>query len=189
VDTPLALGGNMVFPSKLFRSVAFDPGITRGEDIDYLMNSRLLGFSWYLDRDLAITHLPPKASAGDPLTTSPYAKLQRDVLRFVYQRQKIRISRQHADLQPLEAEDFGVYPGEFLEEDLEAQALEALQIMRPHDADKRFFPEPQRMLEMARQRAKRAEEYPGFNASWKRVLDTVDGDRQLKEGMRRKLGV
>jgi hypothetical protein len=189
VDTPLALGGNMVFPPDLFRSVAFDPGITRGEDIDYLMNSRLLGFSWYLDRDLAITHLPPKASAGDPLTTSPYAKLQRDVLRFVYQRQKIRVSRQHADLQPLEAEDFGVYPGEFLEEDLEAQALEALQIMRPPDADERFFPEPQMMLEMARQRAKRAEEYPAFNAAWKRALDLADGDEPLKEGMRRKLGV
>ena len=52
----------------------------------------------------------------------------------------------------------------------------------------RFFPEPEQMLEMARQRAKRAEEYPAFNASWKRVLEMVDGDKELKEGIRRKLG-
>jgi hypothetical protein len=189
VETPLALGGNMVFPPKLFRHVSFDPGITRGEDIDYLMNSRLFGSTWFLDGKLTITHLPPKASAGDPLTTTPYAKLQRDVLRFVYQRQKLRVSQQHPDLQPLEPEDFGVYPGEFLKEDLDTQALEALQVLRPPDADERFFPQPEQLLEMAKQRAKQAEEYPGFNASWKRVLDIVDGDEQLKEGMRRKLGV
>lgn len=187
VETPLALGGNMVFPPELFRNVAFDPGITRGEDIDYLMNSRLLGYSWVLDRELTITHLPPKASAGDPVTTTPYAKLQRDVLRFIYQRQKIRISQEHADLHPLQAEDFGVYPGEFLKDDLDAQALEALKILRPEDADERFFPRPEAMLELARERAKRAEEYPAFNASWKGILTVVDRDKELKQGMQRRL--
>lgn len=187
VETPLALGGNMVFPPELFRNVAFDPGITRGEDIDYLMNSRLLGYSWVLDRELTITHLPPKASAGDPVTTTPYAKLQRDVLRFIYQRQKIRISQEHADLHPLQAEDFGVYPGEFLKDDLDAQALEALKILRPEDADERFFPRPEAMLELARERAKRAEEYPAFNTSWKEILTVVDRDKELKQGMQRRL--
>jgi hypothetical protein len=189
VETPLALGGNMVFPSDLFRSVSFDPGITRGEDIDYLMNSRLLGFSWFLDGELSITHLPPKAAAGDPLTTTPYAKLQRDVLRFVYQREKIRLSRRNPEVKSLSPGDFGVYPGEFLKEDLDSQALEALEILRPPEADERFFPQPQQMLEMARQRAKRAEEYLRFNASWKRILQAVDEERELKESMRRKLGV
>ncbi|UCF99153.1 MAG: glycosyltransferase family 2 protein [Spirochaetaceae bacterium] len=189
VETPLALGGNMVFPPKLFRNVSFDPGITRGEDIDYLMNSRLFGFSWFLDVGLSITHLPPKASTGDPVTTTPYAKLQRDVLRFVYQRQKIRISQQHPDLHPLRYEDFGIYPGEFLKEDLDNQALEALRILRPVDADERFFPEAEQMLQTARERAMRAEEYPAFNTSWKKVLEVVDGDQDLKEEMRRKFGV
>ena len=186
VETPVALGGNMVFPPDLFRSVSFDPGITRGEDIDYLMNSRLFGYSWYLDRELSITHMPPTGSAGDPVTTTPYAKLQRDVLRFVYQRQKIRISQEHADLQLLEAGDFGIYPGEFLKDDLEAQALEALKTLRPADADERFFPRPEVMLELARKRAKRAEEYPAFNASWKEILTVVDGNKELKQGMQRR---
>jgi hypothetical protein len=179
----------MVFPADLFRSVSFDPGITRGEDIDYLMNSRLFGFSWFLDGNLSITHLPPKAAAGDPLTTTPYAKLQRDVLRFIYQREKIRISQAHPHLRSLRAGDFGIYPGEFFKEDLDDQALEALRILRPPDADERFFPRPERMLDLARKRAKRAGDYPAFNSSWKRVLEVVDGDEELKQGMRRKLGV
>jgi hypothetical protein len=189
VETPLALGGNMVFPETLFYNVSFDPGITRGEDIDYLMNSRLLGFSWYFDGTLSITHLPPKATAGDPLTTTPYAKLQRDVLRFYYQRQKIRFSQQHPELESLGPEDFGLYPGEFLKDDLEDQALEALQLLRPQDADERFLPLPERMLELARQRAKRVEEYPAFNSSWKRALQVVGKHKELKEEMSRKLGV
>ena len=189
METPLALGGNMVFPQALFYNVSFDPGITRGEDIDYVMNSRLLGFSWFLNRDLAITHLPPKAAAGDPLTTTPYAKLQRDVLRFFYQRQKIHFSQKHPELESLEPDDFGLYPGEFFKDDLDEQALEALRVLRPSDADERFFPVPERMLAMARERAKKVEDYPAFNASWKRILQVVDEDRELKERMRRKLGV
>ncbi len=189
VETPLALGGNMVFPPDLFRNVSFDPGITRGEDIDYLMNSRLFGYFWFLDKELVITHLPPKASAGDPVTTTPYAKLQRDVLRFIYQRQKIRISKEDSNLNPLQAEDFGIYPGEFLKDDLEAQALEALKALRPADADERFFPPPEVTLELARERAKRAEEYPTFNASWKKVVEAVDADKELKEMLRPKLGL
>jgi hypothetical protein len=187
VETPLALGGNMVFPPKLFRSVSFDPGITRGEDIDYLMNSRLFGFRWYFDGKLTITHLPPKAAAGDPITTTPYGKLQRDVLRFIYQREKIRFSRRHEELNTLEPGDFGIYPGEFLKDDLEEQALEALRILRPPDADERFFPPPEEVLNMARSRAKGVQQYPAFNASWKQILQVADEERELKERMRRKL--
>jgi hypothetical protein len=187
-ETPLALGGNMVFPPELFRSVSFDPGITRGEDIDYLMNSRLFGRSWFMDGELTITHLPPKASGADPITTTPYGKLQRDVLRFYYQRRKIAVSRDHPTIRALNPEQFGVYPGEFLKEDLDEQALEALEILRPPDADERFFPRPERLLELARERAKLAEAYPAFNEAWTRMLEMLGGERLLKEQMRSKLG-
>jgi hypothetical protein len=188
-ETPLALGGNMVFPRRLFLEVSFDPGITRGEDIDYLINSRLFGGSWLMDTELSITHLPPKAAPGDPLTTTPYGKLQRDVLRFVYERRKIRISQERADLHPLSPNDFGIYPGELLGEELEEQALEALEKTRPPGADERFFPRPERVLGQARLRARQAGEYPAFNKAWKQLLEAVDSDGELKERMRRKLGL
>jgi hypothetical protein len=187
VETPVALGGNMVFPPELFRNVAFDPGITRGEDIDYLMNSRLFGYRWLLDKELVITHLPPGISPGDPVTSSRYGKLQRDVLRFVYQREKIRVSWKLTGVHPLTAEEFGIYPGEFLKDDLEAQALEALGLMRPAEAHERFFPHPEALLAQAKARAEAAAHYPAFNESWKKILATVDRDRGNKEALRRKL--
>ncbi|MEJ2092843.1 MAG: hypothetical protein P8X65_11690 [Syntrophobacterales bacterium] len=41
--TPLALGGNMVLPAKLFRRLPFDPCIPRGEDVDYVANAAKWG--------------------------------------------------------------------------------------------------------------------------------------------------
>ena len=171
----------MVFSRTLFRSVAFDPGITRGEDIDYLMNSRLLGYRWLLDKELAITHLPPKRTAGDPLSTTPYAKLQQDVLRFIYQREKLRVAREQVDLETLDPDLFEVYPGAFLREDLEAQALEALRELRPHGQEERFFASPEELLRQAVKRADRARRYFAFNEYWRRVLQAVESEDSLKD--------
>jgi hypothetical protein len=56
--TPFAFGGAMVLHRDLFRCVPFDPYITRGEDLDYLINSRMYGFNFFLDNSLSIKHLP-----------------------------------------------------------------------------------------------------------------------------------
>jgi len=64
--TPVALGGNMIFHRDLFTQVGFDPGITRGEDIDYLINARLAGHRFWLDKELLITHRPPEAYGALP---------------------------------------------------------------------------------------------------------------------------
>ncbi len=44
----------------MFQIVPFDPHVTRGEDIDYLMNAKMFGFDFFLDNKLSIKHLPPK---------------------------------------------------------------------------------------------------------------------------------
>ncbi|MEO0562103.1 MAG: hypothetical protein AAF125_08315, partial [Chloroflexota bacterium] len=75
--TPIAYGGNMVFRRELWQTVPFDPGITRGEDIDYVLNAKLQGFDFHLDKDLKIIHLPP-----DHYNTPPFVKLSEDVRRF-----------------------------------------------------------------------------------------------------------
>ena len=68
VPSPLALGGNMVFHPDLFCNVCFDPGITRGEDIDYLINAHMQGIQWWFDPELTILHVPPRhlRNAGLP---------------------------------------------------------------------------------------------------------------------------
>ncbi|MFQ5400267.1 MAG: glycosyltransferase family 2 protein [Anaerolineae bacterium] len=115
-ETPMALGGNMVFHRQLFTQVGFDPSITRGEDIDYVINARLAGQSFHFDPRLTITHLPPRH-----YESPAYGKLRQDVIRFVYEREKLRLGN-------LTPEAFYPYPGRFLEEDLMTQACQALQM-------------------------------------------------------------
>ena len=188
VGTAMALGGNMIFTRELLEHVPFDPGITRGEDLDYLMNSRLSGYDWYLDKELVITHLPPPPTEQDPLNTSEYAKLQRDVLRFVYQREKLRLSAGVSDALTLGPEDFGLYPGAFYADDLDEQALEAMMQMRPADADPRFFPAPDQLMETARRRAGTARRFFSLRKEWPRLLTHAAGSRALKRRLEAKMG-
>ena len=115
LPSPQVFGGNMIFHRDLFTQVGFDPGITRGEDMDYMLNSFLAGFTWYMASDLRITHLPPKQ-----YDVPQYAKLKQDVLRFFYERAKVKKYQVDPRL-------FEPYPGRFLYPDLDTQALQALQ--------------------------------------------------------------
>jgi hypothetical protein len=111
--TPFVFGGNMVIPKELFSKLPFDPHVPRGEDIDYLMNARMFGFSFYLDNTLSIKHLPP------PKSHPTWKRLREDIYRFIYERQKIRDQRQNPNMVMISAEEFDPYPGCFLKDDLE----------------------------------------------------------------------
>ena len=186
-ETSIALGGNMVFTRRLMMSIPFDPLITRGEDIDYLINSKLFGFNWFLDRELYITHLPPKPYYEHQINTSPYAKLQQDVIRFIYQKEKIKLSKNYRGTVEIKAEELGFYPGEFLKEGVEEHALEALKKNRPRGADERFFPEPEKLIEEAIQRAKNAHTFFEFAEKWKENIKKVLESSELSEYIRKKL--
>ena len=56
--TPFVFGGAMILHRELFECVPFDPLVTRGEDVDYLINSKMFGFSFFLDNTLSVRHLP-----------------------------------------------------------------------------------------------------------------------------------
>ena len=187
VKSSIALGGNMVFTRELFLNVPFDPGITRGEDIDYLINSKMLKYNWFFDRDLFITHLPPDSSGKYHINTTPYAKLQQDIIRFIYEKEKIRLSSTNHTVLSIKAEDLGIYPGEFLKDGLEAQALEALREQRPPDADERFFPKPERLLKQAAERAEKASEFFSFADNWEKTIDKASQIKELKDYMNKKL--
>ncbi len=72
----------MILHRELFLSVyPLTPFVTRGEDVDYLINSRIFGFSFFLDNTLSIKHLP------QPKSHPQWKRLREDIYRFVYQRQ------------------------------------------------------------------------------------------------------
>ncbi len=116
--TPFVFGGNMAVSLDALKSVPFDPKITRGEDIDFLLNLRVNGIRFYLNRELAIKHLPPGSSQAD------WKKLREDAVRFLYDRKKVR------DHGELSLQDLQPYPGRFLGDDLEERIVKTCELLK-----------------------------------------------------------
>lgn len=131
--TPFAFGGAMVLHRDLFQCIPFDPHITRGEDVDYLINSRMYGFSFFLDNTLSIKHLPVAKKHPE------WKRIREDIYRFVYQKSKLNSQYKTSNMVMVTAEDLDPYPGTFLKEDLEekifrSNTMLAIQYMQNGDA-------------------------------------------------------
>lgn len=132
--TPFAFGGLMVIHKNLFKTVPFDSDVTRGEDIDYLINSKMFGFDFFLDNKLNIKHLPPKKN--HPV----WKRLREDIYRFLYEQTKIKSQYEVNNMTMVTADHFSPYPGDFLRDDLEdkifkTNILLALQFLTDGDVE------------------------------------------------------
>lgn len=110
--TPFAFGGAMIIHKNMYQIVPFDSDVTRGEDIDYLINAKMFGYTFFLDNKLSIKHLPPKKN--HPI----WKRLREDIYRFLYEQAKIRSQYEVNNMTRVEAEEFDPYPGEFLKDDI-----------------------------------------------------------------------
>jgi hypothetical protein len=115
--TSLALGGGMVVHRNLFMKVSFDPWITRGEDIDYLVNAKLQGIDFYLDNELFFIHLPPDG------TKSRVLGCRQDFFRFYYERAKLKAAFKNRQFQKFNIKDLDPYPGPFLRKSVYIKAM------------------------------------------------------------------
>jgi hypothetical protein len=114
--TPFVFGGNMCMTKKVMTQVLFDPWITRGEDIDYLITAKSKGIDFLLDPALPVLHLPPSHSS------SRWKQVEQDVIRFIYQRDKLVALGVTPDaLDP--------YPGLFLRDDMEQRLGKAVELL------------------------------------------------------------
>jgi len=117
--TPFAFGGCMVIHRALFRTVPFDPRITRGEDTDYVLNARMFGFKFFLDNQLWIQHRPPTN------THPTWQRFREDIFRLLYSKAKIDGQTEQVNMTLVEAEDFDPYPGQFLRDTLDDKILKS----------------------------------------------------------------
>ena len=129
---------------------------------------------FFMRKDLRILHCPP---SGGSYKDASWSKLEQDVMRFAYEREKLDLSNSRQDLHPLSVEDLMPYPGEFLSRDTEADAREALaQANYPGDVD--------RLLEETHTRARaKAEAYLQFRKQWPRAMDVVRHDTSLRDSL------
>jgi hypothetical protein len=121
--TPFAFGGNLVIHRDLFTLIPFDPSIPRGEDIDFLINARMFGFKTYLDNTLSIKHDAP------PKSYPVWRRVREDILRFVFEKNKLDAQEEVKDMKRVSVEDLDPYPGEFLKEDLEEKVFLSNQML------------------------------------------------------------
>jgi hypothetical protein len=121
--TPFAFGGNMVIHRELFMLIPFDPSIPRGEDIDFLINARMFGFNTFLDNTLSIKHDAP------PKTFPVWRRVREDILRFVFEKNKLDSQEAAVGMVSVSAEHLDPYPGEFLKDDLEEKVFRSNQML------------------------------------------------------------
>jgi hypothetical protein len=177
VPTFFALGGNMTFSRSLIAQVGFDPAIARGEDIDYVLNAALLGVPYHFDKERPIRHLPPP---GRSYKDFDYAKLQLDVQRFIYEREKLRAAAADGGFSVPSLADLHPYPGQLLGDDVEAWALASLRRHRPAIVDNAFV-EPEAFVTDAIAIAKHyAEEFLVFLRAWPQALAAMSADHAIQ---------
>lgn len=177
VETPIAFGGNMVLHRSLFAKIPFDPNIPRGEDIDYLINARFLGYRFWLDKELRVIHMPP-----DDYRTPLCFTMKQDVSRFIYERTKLALAK---ELGMGEPEGLDPYPGRFLQSDLEEHAVQMLRTACPGTTDDVSLPEDfvKEAVEEAREKA---QQYFAFQPRWEELMAALEDEVRLREYVNKK---
>lgn len=181
--TPWVFGGNMVIHRDLYMKVAFDPSVPRGEDIDYLINARFLGYYFFLDNRLWIRHLPP------PKTAPQWRRLREDIDRFVYTRAKLK--SQDPDIEGwrlVGLEELDPYPGRFLRPDLDDMIFRTCVLMGLDylsKGDRTGFEESMANIHRATMDEGLGlnpyARYVNYRARWERCMHFLDSSRELKD--------
>ena len=176
--TPFAFGGAMILHRELFECVPFDPLVTRGEDVDYLINSKMFGFSFFLDNTISVRHLP------QPKSHPQWKRLREDIYRFVYQRAKMQSQHKTGNLVHVSPEDFDPYPGEFLKPDLDEKIYRSSMMLSTQyltQGDTEGAKEAMRNVYLSRYDAPPAFDafraYLETQAQWEKVIHLVRQER------------
>ncbi|HET6352205.1 MAG TPA: glycosyltransferase [Coriobacteriia bacterium] len=126
----LAFGGCLILHRDMYTAVSFDPWVTRGEDMDYVINVRMHGGDVFFDDEWRVVHLPPEQ-------VSEALRFRQDVYRFVYEHRKIEFAKSQVDLRQVTPKSMAPYPGDFIDSSVgwRAWATGMLRaIMRPEKA-------------------------------------------------------
>lgn len=168
--TPFVFGGNMAIRLDVLKRIPFDPHITRGEDIDYLLNLLWAGVTVYMDNQLAITHRPP------PGHQEPWKKVREDAWRFLYEKRKVEELGLNRDgfLDP--------YPGLFLKPDLKERIEETNRLLAQElekEGDSAGAAECRKTMAMIPEKDWREFDVAGWlaaiSASWQELTDALCG--------------
>lgn len=105
-------GGCFALTADVFCKVGFDSTITRGEDLDYLLNLRMNGYDMWFDNEWCVRHMPPDMP-------SRAARFLQDVYRWTYERKKLEVTNNTIGLRKISAESLEPYPSAWVSDEVE----------------------------------------------------------------------
>ena len=167
-------GGCFAIHARAFKRVAFDPYITRGEDLDYLFNMRLSGMDVWFDNAWVVKHLPPHQVEESP-------RFMQNVYRWYYERAKLASASRRPEITSVTAASLMPYPGPWissgLDERVRKTALVRMLFTREHRGYWHIY---RHGIAEARDYAARHEDdYLRFVSFWPSIMGGLSGDERL----------
>ncbi len=174
----IACGGCMAIHARAFSEVAFDPWLTRGEDLDYLINLRMAGLEMWFDNAWRVRHLPL------PTVSVPSRFLQ-DAYRWLFEAEKCAASAERPDVSKVTSSALRPYPGEWVSPKVEGRIRRTALLRaigcREHGAYLRILFKG--VGEAKTYAAARARNYFAFLGPWRRVMATLWQDARLSKAL------
>ena len=173
-------GGGMALHREALRRVAFDPWISRGEDLDYMINLRIYGSDIWFDNQWFMRHLPPEKNQ-----LSEGLRFRQDIFRWLYEFRKIEYGRTQIDLQPIKPASLQPYPGPFLEQGIHKRIRRTALLRSIGRPDGRGYRRAAKAV--AGEAEKYAEDncmkYFEFQYKWPAIMARIERDAMLKNAL------
>lgn len=167
-------GGCFAIHARAFKRVAFDPYITRGEDLDYLFNMRLSGMDVWFDNAWVVKHLPPHQVEESP-------RFMQNVYRWYYERAKLASASRRPEITSVTAASLMPYPGPWissgLDERVHKTALVRMLFTREHRGYWHIYRHG--IAEARDYAAKHEDDYLRFVSFWPSIMGGLSGDERL----------
>lgn len=167
-------GGLMALHARAFTRVAFDPFITRGEDLDYLFNMRMFGYDVWFDNEWTVRHLPPESEKRSP-------RFMQDVYRWYYERAKLTFAAHQKELISVTAASLMPYPGPWISRELDDRVRKTAMVrsMFTHEHEGYLRIWRHGIAEAQAYARQNAASYLRFQSFWPKIMDGLWRDAQL----------
>ncbi len=164
----------MALHARAFTRVAFDPFITRGEDLDYLFNMRMFGYDVWFDNEWTVRHLPPESEKRSP-------RFMQDVYRWYYERAKLTFAAHQQELVPVTAASLMPYPGPWISRELDDRVRKTAMVRSVFTREREGYLRIWRHgIDEAKTYARQnAASYLRFQSFWPKIMDGLWRDAQL----------
>ena len=171
-------GGILAIHREAFKRLSFDPWITRGEDLDYMLDLRMYGSDIWFDNTWWMRHLPPRAD-------NEGTRFRQDIYRWLYEYRKLEYSRTQIDLLQVKPASLEPYPGPMLQSGLKRRIRTTAYLRSLGRPDKQAY------LDAAKAASGEAElyaqrncaKYFEFQSVWPEVMARMENDVILRNAL------